>query len=380
MDVLIGHKEEYEFLSKWVQSPFPRKPSYYIITGITGVGKKTLIKHVLFDHEISTFSPEDKKNDILDELKKKINTTTFSDFFEDFSKCAILIEDVDKTLGDSKHFKDVIKLSEKSKYPIFMTCQKKKRTYKNVIRLNQVDENFLFLFFKKKYKLLNDKKIKYIIKNSKGDIRLIKNTIETVVLSKNNTLKGISFKDSFVISNEAIQDVLKNNHEYDLNKKIDIFETDFQNISEMLFYNLPNTSKFTKKKSLEDMTRLSRVYENVSYGDIIMKKIIIGFKNELLEHFIIVLCISIINNIHYTKRFKPTKLSIPHVEYNFPPDIFSFLMSFKYLTVPKLFNEGKIEYSEQNELTKHLFIKLFKIVFKRTLKKNEKETVSKFLF
>jgi hypothetical protein len=373
METLIGHSDEYDLLSRWAAQPFPRYPPYYIITGPTGIGKKMLIKHALDGYDFTHFDSNTKKTNILEIFKTKTSMTTFGDFFKGFTKNAIIIEDVDKTLGDLKYYKEFIKLCSKCKCPVIMTCQKKKRIHKNVILLTPIDDKTLFSFFKKTNGI-SDTKMKFIIKKSRGDIRTLKNAIETISLDKKHNLEGICFKDSFLISGQAIKDILS--HKYNISEKTQIIETDFQNISEILFYNIPKTAKFSKKTQLEDLQRLSGVYENVSFGDTLMKKIVTGHKHCLLGHFINVSCFSAIDNMYNVKKLNITKLSIPYVEYTFPRDVSSFLYTFIFLTVPIMMKEKKLVYIKGLcTLNRHLFVKLFRMTFKRILKKQEKEIV-----
>lgn len=372
---LIGHDVVVKILQKW-KTGGCKDPPYYNICGPSGIGKRTIIKHVFNDYEIVSFCSETKKKDILEEIRNKLSVTTFGDFFDDFVKTLILIEDVDKTVGDTKFYKELLKITEKSKYPVLMTCKLKKRTYKNVIDVLPVKDSKIINVLKTKYDI-SLARLTGIVKDSRGDIRSCINILD--LAQKTNTSSGIYNSDSFLISSDAIQSMLTS--KYSIVEGIKICENDFQNISEMLFYNIPYTSKSRSKKSnksaVEDLDTLAKLYDNASFGDTIMKYIHRGHKDSLIGQFVTIACLPVINNINI-KKFKQTKLSIPYIECHLPSDIGSYMLAFEYITVPMLFNNNKFIFYENKFPSKELFIKIFRIIFKRAMKKKEKTLLESF--
>jgi hypothetical protein len=373
--VLLGHAKTVKILKTWKENGC-KDPPYFNLVGIPGIGKRSIISHVFNEYEILSFCSETKKKDILEEIQKKITVTTFGDFFEDFKKSLILIEHVDKAIGDAKFYKDLLKIIEKSRYPVLMTCKLKKRIYKNTIDIDPVKNVKIVNFLKDKYSIPLPR-IKEIVYNSGGDIRSCMNILNLAEITKNTD--GIQSSDSFLISNDAIQNILT--HKRGILDNISICTNDFQNISEMLFYNLPHTFKVSKskKKAVDDLSDLAKLYDNVSFGDTIMKYIHKGHKESLVGHFVTIACLPVINKIHYKKKFKPTKLSVPFAEYSLPRDINSYFFSFKYITVPKLFEENKLVYYANSVPSKELFDKIFRIVFRRSMKKKEKMILNEIL-
>lgn len=358
VSVLLGHDAEYDILTKWISTKERRNPDYYILLGKTGIGKTTLIEHVFSDYEIINFSEESKKTEIIESITAMVETKNFSDFFKEIKKIVILIQHVDKSLGDSKQFKELLNLAKKSKHPIVMTSTTNKRAYTNVIHMEPIDDKILYKYYKKVYNIPS-KKIKNIIKKSEGDVRCCISNLE---------LKLENYKDNIRISKEAIE-YIKTNDDLTFDEKIKICETDFQNISEMLFYNI-------NMKHLE-LEEICDLHENMSVGDCMMKQINKGEIDNLLKPFIIVSCLPVLKKI---KKIKHTKLSVHHLEYNFPRDIFVYLHSFKNITVPTLFNEKKILfYDDKNKLSRELFIKLFRVIFNRPNNLVEKKIISEIL-
>jgi hypothetical protein len=378
MTTLLGHKKERAILQKWKEQGC-KDPPYYIISGQSGIGKRTLIQTVFSEYEMSVFSSEDKKKDILEEITKKVKSTTFGDFFSGFVKTLVLIEDIDKAIGDAKFYKGLIKIIAGSKYPILMTCKLKKRVYKHVINLLPICNTDIINFIKPKYNLPLEI-IKCAVKQTKGDIRSCMNILNLAEITKSDT--GIGHNDSYLISGDAINDVLTNRNSYTDEEMIHICEPDFQNISEMLFYNIPSTFKQQSKsknksaskvkEDLESLTKMAKVYDGVSCGDILMKKIHKGYKNTLLVPFLTVSCLPIIKNIHSVNKFKHTKLSIPYNDRTFPTDIISYFGAFKYIIIPRLLNERILTHYSEIKISKELFIKTFRLVSNRVMKTKEK--------
>jgi hypothetical protein len=365
---LLGHKHVVDKLNEWKLNGC-KTPGYMILCGPTGIGKRTIINRVFSDYEILTFHSEYKKRDILTEIKRAVTSTTFGDFFEEFAKTLILVEDVEKTIGDTKFYKDLLELIKISKYPVLMTCKTKKRVYKNIIDVCPLNVSEIVEFLKGRYKCPLST-IKDVVKNSRGDIRSCMNILNLAQITDTNN--GISNNNSFLISGDAIRDILSYKH--DTRYVTDMCENDFQNISEMLFYNIPHVFKISKSPNgrvADDLTDMARLYDYVSFGDTILKYIHRGHKEALIEQFISMSCISIIDKVHHVKKMKYTKLSIPYIEYPLPSDIESYLLSFKYITVPALFNENKLVYYDNVIPSKELFIKMFRIVFKRVMRKKE---------
>lgn len=362
------HEKETELLRKWANDP-KRKPKYYTLIGDTGIGKKTILRNIFKDWDICEFGPDNKKNEIIEFLAKKVNTVSFDKFFTGFSKIAIIIEDTDKTLGETKYYKEAIKLSEKSKYPIVFVSQKKKRSYKNIIELKCPPTLDLLDFLKEKCEgQLSDDTLLEIVKECRSDIRKCISIVEITLLDKKCGLKGIGYSDSFNISKDAINEILSS--DYTIQKNTHICENDFQNISEMLFYNIPNTV---------DPEKWEQTYEYVSFGDTLLNKISCGYKWELIGPFISVSCCKVLENINRKKKIKPTKLSIPYIQYKFPRDTISFLYTFKYITARCLLEEKRVVFPFGYTLDKALFVKLYRMLFKKSLKKEERKTVEDVL-
>lgn len=318
-DKFIGNKKAILMLKKWMENP----DVITVITGPTGVGKTLLASLAFSKYNIVEFNDTVlyEKGAVYDNVRSIIKTNKLCE-----KKTAIIIEDIEKLIGDS--FKKLLDIYDKNTPIICITPEIKKKTISSTFKINEIklcypEKNEMLDFCEmvasnEKLKIAK-KGLEFIISHSKCDFRRILHTFKLLTLSNKRasiTLKSISNVlkcsesdtnfSAYEIVDEFFNEPLDTN--YCMEQYIGYCYSDSALIGELIYSNISNGL------SLEDIVSIN---DSLCDSDIIDNFIFSNQEWELKQYSIIGSCISPMNTI--ARRLKPKKCTIKkNVLNNFP--------------------------------------------------------------
>lgn len=280
---VVGNITSIISLKKWFRSVIEGEevPPFCYIFGEHGVGKTVSVKLMFkaFDYEIIEYNETtglDKKK-ILEQIEQVSQNNGLNKLFETSKKKGIVIDCVEKVLGESD--KNLKKIMNCKKLPIILISNQKTINSKNVFKKyshcvryrnpwpNELKELSKRIIKNENIKITT-KSIEYIIKKCKGDVRYFLNIMKMSKVNNNNkkikikeTQKIIAFmeRDNFFETKEVIHNIFNKNCKLKVN---DIYK---QCDSDTLLLTLSLQENYPKFYNFEDVCEIA---DSISEGDI----------------------------------------------------------------------------------------------------------------
>lgn len=293
---VVGNSTSIISLKKWFRSIIEGEevPPFCYIFGEHGVGKTISVKLIFksFGYEIVEYNETSKldKKKIVEQIEKISQNNGINKLFETSKKKGIVIDCVEKVLGESD--KNLKKIMNCKKLPIILISNQKTINSKNVfkkyshcIRYRNPWPNELKELSKRIIKNENikitKKSTEYIIKKCNGDVRYFLNIMK---MSKVNggakikikeAKKIIAFmeRDNFFETKEVIHNIFNKNCKL---KNSDIYK---QCESDTLLLTFSLQENYPKFYNFEDVCEIA---DSISEGDIFRSYM---FNNQCWEMY-----------------------------------------------------------------------------------------------
>ena len=231
---VVGNNTSIISFKKWFRSTIEGEevPPFCYIFGEHGVGKTVSVKLMFksFGYEILEYNETtnlDKKK-IIDQIEKVSQNNGLNKLFETSKKKGIVIECVEKVLGESD--KNLKKIMNCKKLPIILISNQKTINSKNVfkkyshcIRFRNPWPNELQELTKRIIKNENikitKKSIDYVIKKCKGDVRYLLNIMRMSTVNNEGKIKikevkkivAFMERDNFFETKEVVHNIFNKN-------------------------------------------------------------------------------------------------------------------------------------------------------------------------
>ena len=270
-----------------------------IVSGSPGIGKTSSIRVIsqFKGYKVFELNASDKRNkDIINNSVGFLmnNTTLNGDSIT--NKNLIIMDEIDGMNGneDKGGIKALIDIVKKTKVPIIFICNdiysnklKSLLNYCYDIRFNKPDKrlivNRLYNICKKENINIEHLTLDYIVESFNNDIRQCLNYLDLISRGENkNNINNEkdncnNFKKDQTVSNssfDVVKKLLTKSELIKLNftQKLDLFFIDFDLIPHLIYENFPNTIPKENNK-LINIEKLCEITENISYSDLIEKRI-----------------------------------------------------------------------------------------------------------
>ena len=278
---IVGNSTTIISFKKWFRSVIEGEevPPFCYIFGEHGVGKTISIKIIFeyFGYEIVEYNETtqlDKKK-IISQIEKISQNNGFNKLFETSKKKGIVIDSVEKVLGESE--KNIKKIMNCKKLPIIFISNQKNINSKNVFKKyshciryrkpwpNEIKDLGNRIIKNEKIKITK-KSIEYIIKKCNGDVRYFLNVMkmasaneEKIKIKEAKRIISFMERDNFFEVKEIIHNIFNKNCKIKNNDIYKQCETDTLLLTFSLQENYPKFYNF------EDVCTIS---EQISDGDI----------------------------------------------------------------------------------------------------------------
>jgi DNA polymerase III delta prime subunit len=293
---VVGNNTSIISLKKWFRSVIEGEevPPFCYIFGEHGVGKTVSVKLMFksFDYEIVEYNETtglDKKK-IVEQIEKVSQNNGLNKLFETSKKKGIVIDCVEKVLGESD--KNLKKIMNCKKLPIILISNQKTINSKNVFKKyshcvryrnpwpNELKELSKRIIKNENIKITK-KSTEYIIKKCKGDVRYFLNIMKMSKVNNNKkikikeTKKIIAFmeRDNFFETKEVIHNIFNKNCKLKVN---DIYK---QCESDTLLLTFSLQENYPKFYNFEDVCEIA---DSISEGDIFRSYM---FNNQCWEMY-----------------------------------------------------------------------------------------------
>ena len=300
--ILNGNKREINQINNISNGKYSRPENInaraLILSGPPGIGKTSTIRVLSKIKGYKNFELNASDNRNKDIINNSVgflmnNTTLNGDSIS--NKNLIIMDEVDGMNGneDKGGIKALIDIVKKTKVPIIFICNdiycnklKSLLNYCYDIRFNKPDKrqivNRLYNICKEENINIEHMTLDYIVESFNNDIRQSLNYLD--LISRNDNLdfnydkdKCDNFKKdkSVSITSFDVAKLLLTKSEIiklNFNQRLDLFFIDFDLIPNLIYENFPNTIQKDNNK-IYNLEKLCDITDNISFGDIIEKRI-----------------------------------------------------------------------------------------------------------
>lgn len=320
---VVGNKNNIDKIQKWIDQKKQKKMSknFMIIFGHNGTGKTLISELILKENGYKIFELNSdiypQKKEMLLKLEKVLSSKSVQTLVSGNNPTAILVENIEKTLGEGVSYTNFVNLLEKhgvEEVPVICTSssEKIKKKYNTptkleIIKLEKPEIEDLVKFGAKVLKREGDMKItqgaiKKIIEASKFDIRKFLQYLKMMSLSSNKVFNkeniqpilNFSETDLFYNAYEALDNFFKKENNNTLEQKINICMIDQPLIIDLLYTNIPYILNKYQKEIYSSL-------DSISFSDLIQVKIFKEHNWELREYLITSSCLTPVNIIREKK-------------------------------------------------------------------------------
>jgi len=304
----VGNKQSVKLLKKYINDKEENK--LIIIYGPHGVGKTTILKLLLKEYNVVEFNLDNihEKSVLFGDIVKCLNNTSITQTYLDDKPRVIVIEDIDKAIGDGIYYNRLLDkiLEQTNKCKIIATTSNLKKKYKTPTKVNLVHFDYPELGELVGYseKIAENEKLEIskrgleiIVRSSRYDIRKILHCFKLLSFGGQGTkikqkdiIRVINFSESdanfsaYEIVDEAFNgDPPEWKDEDDMDKILGYCHGD-QNMIMDLFYSNVDNGKTT-------LGEISKVLDSLSLGDILHSRMFQDQNWELKEESIVVGCL-----------------------------------------------------------------------------------------
>lgn len=321
LDDYIGskktNKDSIKTFQSIISSPIKKLT---IVYGNIGCGKSCLIEILLSNYDVIEISNDthSDKSSLFDKIEKSIYSQSISTFIGGKKK-AIVIEDLDKTIGENTYYKKLLDLIDEASKKIELTCPiiaitsnlKKKfntPTKVNLIEIKTLDleemMNFVSNITKSEQLSISTKAMKTLILFSKFDFRKILHSLKlisysgkTKKLTQTEILNVLRFSeaDANFSAFEIVREFFDGEKNDNLEDMINYCYSDQNTISELIFSNLGK---------LNNISSISTILDDICDSDVLHSKMFDDQNWDLKEYSIIFGCIEPLIEIADRKPLK----------------------------------------------------------------------------
>ena len=250
-----------------------------ILHGPPGSGKTCLINILLKDYRIIEFN-SGEKTIIFDKIKKSLNNLSVTTTFLDENPRIIVIEDIDKTIGDGVYYTRLLTyISEQTNNcKVIATTTNLKKKYNtptkvNIIKIESLTFDECLKYCRKiassEHLSISDKGMRTIALSSKYDFRKILHMFKLLsFITSTNKLKhkdilrvlNFSEQDATFSAYEIVEEAFSGEYPEESENLIDYCYSDQNTIMDLLYSNI-NMGNM-------EMEEISKSLDSIAMGDI----------------------------------------------------------------------------------------------------------------
>lgn len=289
----VGNGYSIKILNKWlndVKNP-TNKQMIAMIHGPFGIGKSLLAELILKDYNIIECHSGNmsEKSKFFEKIEKIISSKSIDESLFDAKPSALIIDGIDKNLGDGVYYKRFLDLLEKYKEKLqtpiicvssYQNLKKKYNTPSKVciVKLDYPETNEMIKFCEKvqKNENLNISKssIELMISASRYDFRKLLHYFKLLSIGKQKKLynkkdirKIIEFSetDVFYSAYEIIEETFNDNITKDIEDTISHCHTDQPLIMDLLYSNVTNGIDLEGASKMLDGFSISDEFQKYTY-------------------------------------------------------------------------------------------------------------------
>ena len=322
LDDFVGNKLNVSFLNGWIKAEDFSVKRIILLYGPPGIGKTVLSRLLLKDYNMILCDSHNMsdKNAFFERIKKILTTISIESSLFNTKKSSIIIDNIDKNLGEGvyyKKFMDIVEKHNKNNIPIICisSSKKLKKKYntpsKNLIcLLDYPTQKDMTNYCNKIMKIENidvtNDALKWIIASSRYDFRKILQTFKLLTLSKKKKKKynkkdiqlilQFSESDIFFSAVEVLDEAFNDNINRDIQDLMSICYSDQPLIIDLLYSNI---------NQCLDIEQIANVLDGYSDSDVFQTYI---YKNKVWDLREYAISSSCIKTIDYIKKNRKNKI------------------------------------------------------------------------